>query len=85
MQTLYLDADLYATSRELHAALKRLLDLPDYYGMNADALSDCLGERAEPLHVYVATPGRGEVARTVQLLMQVVEDAGGTVRHAVQL
>ena len=42
MQTIYLDASAYKTSRDLHAALKTMLSLPDYYGMNADALNDCL-------------------------------------------
>ena len=80
--TLFLDADLYATPRDLHLALKRLLNLPDYYGMNADALNDCLGERAEPVNLYVATPGKDEVARTVESICQVISDNGGTVRYA---
>ena len=29
----------------LHAALKKALNLPDYYGGNLDALNDCLSER----------------------------------------
>lgn len=45
MQTIMIDGTRYASSRELHIALKRMLSLPDYYGMNADALNDCLSER----------------------------------------
>ena len=33
--TLFLDGDLYATAQDLHLALKRMLALPDYYGMNS--------------------------------------------------
>ena len=36
MQTIYLDASSYSTPRDLHAALKSMLSLPDYYGMNAE-------------------------------------------------
>ena len=55
--TLFLDGDLYATAQDLHLALKRMLALPDYYGMNGDALYDCLSERREPVSVYIATRG----------------------------
>ena len=46
MKTIMLDGSLYATGKDLHQALKQMLSLPDYYGMNADALNDCLSERA---------------------------------------
>ena len=36
--TIFIDANRYATAKELHLALKMLLNLPDYYGCNADAL-----------------------------------------------
>ncbi len=78
--TLFLDANLYATPRDLHLALKRLLKLPDYYGMNADALHDCLSERTEPVNLYVASRGEGEVARSVDIICEVVSDLGGTVK-----
>ena len=39
MQTIMLDGSLYPTARDLHLALKQMLSLPDYYGMNADALN----------------------------------------------
>ena len=80
--TLFLDGSLYATPRELHEALKRLLSLPDYYGMNADALHDCLSERTDLPNLYIACDGNEEVARALQLVGRVVEDLGGTVRHA---
>lgn len=81
MQTLCLDASRYPTSRSLHAALKSLLSLPDYYGMNADALNDCLSERSEPIRLWIASRGEGEVAREVDIICQVVENTGGTVKE----
>ncbi len=42
------------TRGQLHEALKRGLDLPDYYGMNLDALWDCLtGDLETPCTVRV--------------------------------
>ena len=80
MQTLFIDASRYTSPRELHAALKSMLSLPDYYGMNADALHDCLSERREPVHLWIASPGEGDVARSLAAVRAVAEDLGGTVR-----
>ena len=80
MTTLFLDASCYASPRDLHAALKRMLSLPDYYGMNADALYDCLSERREAVHLWIFSAGEGEVARSLSAVCDVVGDLGGTVR-----
>ena len=81
MQTIYLDASSYSTPRDLHAALRSMLSLPEYYGMNADALNDCLSERREPVRLWIASRGNEEVARAVDLICTVVEDNGGTVKE----
>ena len=81
MQTIYLDASAYRTSAALHGALKAMLRLPDYYGMNADALNDCLSERREPVRLWIASRGDGEVARALDLICDVVADNGGTVKE----
>ena len=36
MQTIMIDGSIYATPREMHLALKKMLSLPEYYGLNAD-------------------------------------------------
>ena len=81
MQTVCLFARDYHTAREVHAALKQLLSLPDYYGMNADALNDCLSERAEPVHLWIIGSTEGEAANTLRLIARVVKDNGGTVKE----
>ena len=81
MQTIMLDGSLYASARGLHLALKRMLSLPDYYGMNADALNDCLSERPEPVNIWIASPGEGDVAQALKLVRTVAEDNGGTVKE----
>ena len=81
MQTIYLDASVYATPRALHAALKAMLRLPEYYGMNADALNDCLSERTEPVRLWIASRGEGDVAHALDLVCAVVRDNGGSVKE----
>ena len=81
MQTIYLDASKYDSPRARHAALKSLLSLPDYYGMNADALNDCLSERTEPVRLWIASRGEGEVAGALDLICRVVADNGGSVKE----
>ena len=81
MHTLMIDGSRYASAEELHHALKRLLSLPDYYGMNADALNDCISERTEPLSLWIASSGNDEVARAIRLICAVVEDNGGSVKE----
>ena len=42
------------TEKELHQALKDGLDLPYYYGMNMDALWDCLtGDLDDPCVIFI--------------------------------
>ena len=79
--TVLLDASRYATPRDLHAALASLLALPDYYGMNADALYDCLSARRDTVSLWLLSKGEGETARALNAVCQVVEDLGGTVKE----
>lgn len=81
MQTIMLDGSSYSSVLELHQALKRLLALPDYYGMNADALNDCLSERLSPVNLWILNPGQGEVADCVHLISTVFADNGGIVKE----
>jgi len=79
MQTICLDGSLYSTPAEMHAALKQMLHLPDYYGGNADALNDCLSSLPEPVSLWIASPGEGDVAAALSLVARVFADNGGTV------
>ena len=81
MQTIMIDGSMYASAQEMHLALKKMLSLPDYYGLNADALNDCLGERTEPVNLWILSPGRDEVATAVSRVSRVILDNGGTVKE----
>lgn len=81
MQTIMIDGSDYASGRELHEALKRMLSLPAYYGMNADALNDCLSEKDEPVHLWILSPGEGDTARSLAAVCAVIVDLGGQVKE----
>ena len=81
MQTIMVDGTLYATSQELHIALKKMLSLPAYYGMNADALNDCISEKTETVHLWILHHGNQDVAKAVSSVSAVIRDNGGTVKE----
>ena len=79
--TIFVDAARYQTARELHLALKMLLDLPEHYGCNADALYDCLSERTgKPVDLVILSPGEGDVALALRKVVHVIEDLGGDTK-----
>lgn len=79
MRTLFIDANLYTTPRDLHGALKMMLSLPDYYGMNADALNDCISEIPDTVNAVIVSRGEGAVAETLDKICRVIADNGGSV------
>ena len=79
--TIFIDANRYASAKELHQALKLMLDLPDYYGCNADALYDCLSERKGcTVNMRILSAGEGETADALRKCIRVIEDLDGEVR-----
>ena len=80
-QTFFVDAARYASARELHLALKMMLDLPEYYGCNADALYDCLSARKDcRVNLCILSEGEGETADALRKCIQVIEDLDGNVK-----
>lgn len=81
MLTIMIDGSQYSSPREMHLSLKRMLSLPDYYGMNADALNDCLSERKDPVNLWILDFGTGDVAAALSVIRTVFEDNGGMVKE----
>ena len=84
MHTIMIDGSVYDTPRDMHLALKRMLSLPDYYGLNADALNDCLGDMTESVNLWILDSGKGDVASSLSAVSRVIRDNGGTVKELVQ-
>jgi ribonuclease inhibitor len=77
MRTIVFDSLHVENIEELHRALARRLGFPGHYGMNLDALYDCLsGEIALPLRViwknYHTT--RSKVGKDAVNILKVMED-----------
>lgn len=81
MNTLCLFGSDYASPRDLHLALKRLLSLPDYYGLNADALNDCLSELPVCPALWVRMDGPEEVISALKITAAVFRDNGADVKE----
>lgn len=79
MHTIFIDGNAYDTARHLHDALQEMLDLPDYYGHNADALYDVLSSRREQVNAVVLSYGSGDVTRALKACLGVLEELGGTI------
>ncbi len=81
METILIEPGRYADRQALHEALGRMLALPAHYGMNADALHDCLAERFEPVNVWVLGHAEGDTAKAFAACLQVFEDLGGQIKQ----
>lgn len=53
MRRIILDAEKMTSLPVLHKYLQKALALPEHYGMNLDALADCLGEMAVETELVV--------------------------------
>ena len=77
--TLTIDGRQFPDGQAVHRMLKTLLQLPAYYGGNADALWDVLSERNEPVNLQLLSMGGEETAATLRKVARVVKALGGQV------
>lgn len=72
LRSVILDARELKERDSAHAYLKEMLELPEYYGRNLDALYDCLTEMSEREILFVHTSEAGNYFPRIR---RVFEDA----------
>lgn len=75
-----LDAGCMKSKEETHAYLKEKLGLPEYYGMNLDALHDCLTELTEVEIAFVNTGEAGDYFKKVHKVFLRAEKENDGIR-----
>ena len=55
MKQIILDGNILADAAQVHDYLKELLNFPEYYGKNLDALYDCLTEMKD-IEITITPP-----------------------------
>ena len=59
----------------LHEELRKLLELPDYYGNNFDALYDCLTSICEPTRLEIRDLKKSGLGDKAKVFRKVLVDA----------
>lgn len=72
MKTIILDGSFLAERETAHNYLKEMLDLPEHYGKNLDALYDCLTEMQA---VEILIQKNGQESTCFRKLLRVFQDA----------
>ena len=55
MKQIILDGNILADATQVHDYLKEMLEFPEYYGKNLDALHDCLTD-LEDVEITITSP-----------------------------
>lgn len=75
MRTIRLDASHLRRRGEAMDLLGQVLELPDWWGRNLDALHDCLTELGQPLRLEIEDRGSAAVTPFGRRLLRVLEDS----------
>ncbi|MEV5576382.1 barstar family protein [Spirillospora sp. NPDC052269] len=85
-QVVRLDASAWEREQDMHMAIAKALDFPDYYGRSLDALNDCLGDvasfeygaRRDATGLVFAFTGYDQFTarfpRTAQVVLDIIAD-----------
>ena len=76
MKKVILDCDNILQKEQAHSYLAQMLDFPDYYGKNLDALFDCLTEMSECTIVLKEIDALSRTDCYGTKVLKVLEEAG---------
>lgn len=77
MERIIIDGDKMTSVQEVHEFLKQVLDFPEYYGNNLNALWDMLTDAVEPIEIHLINQNkfRDNLGQDAETFIDVFRDA----------
>ena len=80
MKQIILDGNLLADAAKVHDYLKEMLEFPEYYGKNLDALYDCLTD-LENVEITITAPDEdGAIFQKVLRVFKAADRENGALK-----
>ena len=80
MQQITLDGNILADAARVHDYLKETLHFPEYYGMNLDALYDCLTD-LEDIEIIITAPDEdGAIFQKIVRIMKAADRKNESIK-----
>lgn len=88
METIFLDGNKMTSKCEAHKYIKEVLNFPDYYGENLDALWDMLSVNSEMVSIFLLHEEElyenlGEYGKLIVELFHEAADSNSTIQFFV--
>lgn len=75
MRTTILDGTILGNQEKAHEYLKEMLELPEYYGKNLDALYDCLTDLKDfEIQVQIEEPKSEYLKKMIHVFQDAADD-----------
>lgn len=80
MKQIILDGNVLADATKVHDYLMEMLDFPEYYGKNLDALHDCLTD-LENLEIVITAPEEdGAIFQRILRVFKAAENENDSIK-----
>lgn len=80
MKQIILDGNVLADAAKVHDYLMEMLDFPEYYGKNLDALHDCLTD-LENLEIVITAPEEdGAIFQRILRVFKAAENENDSIK-----
>ena len=80
MKQIILDGNILADAAQVHDYLKKVLNFPEYYGKNLDALYDCLTDLNDTELIITAPEEDGAVFQKILRIFKAADRANESLK-----
>ena len=80
MKQIILDGNILADAAKVHDYLMEMLDFPEYYGKNLDALHDCLTDLEDVEIVITAPEEDGAIFQRILRVFKASENENDSIK-----